>query len=376
MIKKKFKIYFFIAIGAVLAQSLSASAEPRFSAHTGQYCSSCHINPTGGGPREGNGKIYSDKLFEPDSIVEHEEALYDEAEPMKNWDLQIDARFLAYAVEKGATSFFPMQTSFYGIVHLQPGSKGKTSFVLNLNKPGRGSTFAVEEAYALHTRSSGLYVKVGKFDTAYGLNHPEHVTYVRRNLGFDSDSQDTGLELGTVNEDKKFFAHLALTNGNMRTTLNTDLFDANNSKAVFFKVGEWDKLWHGFGGLNVYASKNTVNSVLRYGGYGGGALGKKCQLLAEVDFGTDKVLSTKAETKLLATYLELTRRFSKRIHLTGAFEYLDPDRDVTDNEKKRISITPRFNFNSFSSLSLTFEKNFETPEIANDSVYAVYYLWY
>lgn len=375
MIKKMLNIPFLMAVLLVLALPLSAQAEPRFSAHTGQYCSSCHINPTGGGPRSPNGKIYASQYFQPVSIVEHEEALYDDADPMKNWDFQIDTRFLTLAAEKGVATFFPMQTSFYGILHLQPGNKGKASFILNLNKPGRNSTFGVEEAYAFYSRSNGLYVKAGKFDITYGLNHPEHTTYVRRNLGFDFNSQDTGVEIGMVNE-QKWFSHLALTNGNMQTGLNTDLFDTNDQKAVLFKLGGWDKLWHGFGGLNIYSSKNSLNTITRYGGYGGGSIGKKSQLLGEVDYGTNKTLSTGAKTNLLASYLELTHRFSKRLHLTTSFEYFDPDTDVKKTALKRISVTPRFNMNTFSSLSLTFEKNFEIPEVANDFVYAVYYLWY
>lgn len=349
-------------------------AEPRFAADTGRNCSSCHINPSGGGPRNDNGKVYASQYFYILPGVEHDTANFDDAESMKNWDFQIDARFMALKTEKGTFTFFPMQTSLYGLLRLQPGKKGNTTFVINLNKPGRNSTFGVEEAYVLYSQNKGWYIKGGKFDTAFGLNLPEHIAFVRRNLGFDSDAQDSGVEAGYIDDEKKYFAQVSLTNGSLSTGATTDLFDANDSKAVLFKMGKW-RHEKGFGGLSVYHSKNPVNSVLRFGGYGGFTAGKN-QFLAELDFGADKILPTNAKTNLWALYTEVTHRYSKRLHVTGTFEYLDPDKDVSNNELKRASLSPRWNLNTFSALSLTFQKNLETPEAANDKIFLIYYLWY
>lgn len=364
----------FIVVFACFSFCSALHAEPRFAAHNGQPCSFCHINPTGGGPRNDNGKVYASQYFNILPDVDHRSANFDDAEPMKNWDLQIDAKFLALKTERGTPTFFPMQTSLYGILQLQPGQKGNTSFIVNLNKSGRDSTFGVEEAYGLYSRNNGFYIKAGKFDTAFGLNLAEHVSFVRRSLGFDSNAQDTGVEVGMVNEDKNYFAHMSLTNGSLATATTTDLFDTNDSKAVLFKLGKWFPR-RGFWGASGYYSKNSLNSILRYGGYGGYTC-EKFQFLAELDFGTDKILPTDTRTNLWALYTELTHRYSKRLHVTGSFEFFDPDKNISRNEMTRLSIMPRWSFNTFSTLSFTVQKNFETPEGANDKFFLIYSLWY
>lgn len=115
--------------------------------------------------------------------------------------------------------------------------------------------------------------------------------------------------------------------------------------------------------------------MMRYGPYGSFKLGK-LMFLGEFDFGKDKLSAGGTETSLLAAYGELSFRQSRHVHWTGTLEVFDPNGNVKNDDLFRMSLTHRLLLNQNSSLNTTYQKNFETPEVANDKFFMIYHLWF
>jgi hypothetical protein len=208
----------FVAVsGLVLCAETAAHAYPQWQLTTGATrCNECHYAPGGGGLINGFGRdaIGSElSTFEGDGNL-----LHGTVRPPR-W-LAAGGDFRGAFVANGVQDIngpvygaFPLQADLYGRVALPRGIS--VSATVGYRGQARnpeagsvppqdfqgsaGSRFISREHYLMwQPQSVGPYLRLGRFYAPYGLRFPEHVPYVRRDLGFDLLRESYNLSGGWV----------------------------------------------------------------------------------------------------------------------------------------------------------------------------------
>ena len=208
--------------GAVLAVLLSwapeAEAYPQWQLSTGAVrCSQCHYAPAGGGLINSYGR---DVIGEELSTFAGNGAFLHGAVTLPSWlavggDLR-GALMTRDVQDPNGTSaaVFPMQGDLYGRAALPRGvsivaSIGLRGAVRNPDltvpadsfQPRSASRLISREHYVMfQPQALGPYVRAGRFYAPYGLRLAEHVTYIRRDLGFNQLQETYNLSGGFLRD--------------------------------------------------------------------------------------------------------------------------------------------------------------------------------
>jgi hypothetical protein len=208
------------ALGALLCLAAGrAEAYPQWQFTSGvTRCNVCHFSPTGGGLPTGYGR---DANGDDLSTFTGEGAFLYGAVPMPSW-LSLGGDFrAAYAAQdvsdpSGATrALFPMQAdleararliigfSVYATGGLRGQVRANEDLVPTQNyQPVSTSRFISREHWLLwQMASTGWYVRAGRFFAPFGLRLAEHLTYVRRDLGFDQLEESYNVSGGYLSDD-------------------------------------------------------------------------------------------------------------------------------------------------------------------------------
>ncbi|WP_168210502.1 hypothetical protein [Persicimonas caeni] len=347
----------------VLLTASTATALPRFAARTGYPCATCHVNPTGAGPRTRFGaNIWAQQAL-PMDLGEVEIG----AMPTLDFDngfaasLGADLRVLYAHVEEtddpsdpGLNSFFPMQVDLYVTAEL-----GRyLTFVLD-----RGLT-NFEAFGMLHLPERKAWLKIGHFVMPYGLRLADHTAFIREELGFSPQAAyyglDTGLEVGW--RPGPFTFALAIANGKPITGAAPFGFDRDDAKG-FYGLAEYR-----FGpsalplrvGLSGYTNESGRRVIVeeegvprleqddrierhQLGVYVTATLGR-FTYLGEADrvwttrFSTDPETfdSSSDEVEGYVVFNALNYLVIQGLDLQLQLEWLEPDLDADDDEVPRI----------------------------------------
>lgn len=168
-------------------------------------CTACHVSPTGGGLLTDYGRSISNEVLSTWSNPKEELPGHGFTPPPPAW-LKIggDLRWIQTYMDNPqatATSFFPMQTD------LELGfNTGKFWYVQSMGVQGgpdnapQKDEFISHHYYALYNWTDEIYTRAGKYLMAYGLNLPDHTSFVRTNLGFDQNEETYNVDVGSVGE--------------------------------------------------------------------------------------------------------------------------------------------------------------------------------
>lgn len=199
---------------ALLGDAGPAAAYPQWQLSTGaSRCNQCHFAPGGGGALNGFGR---DAMGEELSVFSGEGAfLHGAAKIPSALALGGDLRgaVLAHdAQDPGGGTFaaFPMQMEidgrlavgggvwFFGSVGLRAKVRSQDAPVPTQNyQPTSTSRFVSREHFvAFQPASVGFYARAGRFYAPFGLRLAEHITYVRRDLGFNQLEESYNLSAG------------------------------------------------------------------------------------------------------------------------------------------------------------------------------------
>lgn len=208
-----------------LAGAREAVAYPQWQFSAGAVrCNQCHFNPAGGGLINGYGR---DKAGEELSTFEGDGSFAHGALELPSWlALGFDGRF-AYVRQdnqspRGTESAaFPMQADVYGrvamgdsfSVYASAGYRGQVRNGDATNagspQPDASAAFVSREHYLMwRPRPVGVYVRAGRFYAPFGLRLAEHITYVRRDLGFNQLQETYNVSGGWVKDDWELHATL------------------------------------------------------------------------------------------------------------------------------------------------------------------------
>ncbi len=269
----KFVAVVVLVYGLLRPGVLSAEREPYLAIRTGQKCSACHVNHTGGGMRNDFGAVYAGATL-----------------PMSAKGFQFQNRALNDFIKMGAD--FRMTGSVLLSGPTSRDAAPQTS--LNINRanlyveaklisdkltlyfdqtlaPGGATS---REFFALvDVPEIGGYAKVGTFFLPSGLRLLDDEEFIRRQTGFTMLAPDQGVEVGI--EPGPFSIQASVTNGNRGAA-------ENNSGKQFTGTAAWISRRVRFGAS---ASRNTQDTLHTdiIGGFGGVQVGQ-LSLLGEVDY--------------------------------------------------------------------------------------------
>ncbi len=194
-----------LAVSAFLAGNGRAWAYPQFQLATGaSRCNQCHYAPAGGGLINNYGREESADTI---SMGGNGGFLHGAWDPPKWLELGGDIRLAGVVNNVGATegaevAVFPMQGDLYLRSELGPISIYLTGGVRGAARPDEPqflSRLISREHYVMwQPKSSGPYVRAGRFFAPYGLRLAEHPVYVRRWLGFNTLEETYNLSGGWI----------------------------------------------------------------------------------------------------------------------------------------------------------------------------------
>ena len=203
-----------LVVGGLCARPARAYPQWQFSAGVAR-CDSCHFAPAGGGLLNAYGR---DESAETLSTFSGEGAFLYGSIKLPSWltiggDLR--GAFVSHDVgdpSGTSTAFFPMQAdlearaylgfnfSIYGVGGLRGQVRQNSDLVPEQNyQPISDSRFISREHW-LQWKYDGWYVRGGRFYAPFGLRLAEHVTYIRRDLGFDLLSESYNISGGYIGE--------------------------------------------------------------------------------------------------------------------------------------------------------------------------------
>ncbi len=208
-----------LVFALVLLGAAPAYAYPQWQFSSGATrCSSCHFSPTGGGLLSDYGRDQAGE--ELSSFGGDGTLLHGVGRRMPDWlavggDLR--GAFVVNDVQDPGgpkVAAFPMQAelgvrlalpagfSLSGLVGVRGQVRQPDDLVPDQNyQPITYSRLISREHFVMWRRASrGAYAKLGRFYAPFGLRLPEHIFYVRRDLGFNLMEESYNLSGGYVGE--------------------------------------------------------------------------------------------------------------------------------------------------------------------------------
>lgn len=316
---------------------------PRFSAYTGDKCSDCHYNPSGGSMRNEYGIIFAKKFLGLDAFKKY--AVSEKFEPQisKYFSLGGDVR-MVYSENQMVNQttqkqFLTMQGDLY--LNATVNKYIRIFIAPGIQIP---SVPTKPEVYGMVSNlPMFFYLKVGRFVPNYGTRIAEHRAFQRADLLNAPHSADEGLEIGFSPIQEIDFS-AGIFNG-----LRTQFFDADPKKMVVangsfnaiindnFNFGISSFLYSNpfnyldpTSGLLTNASNQAIGGSIKFGVF------QKIALIGEVNFVETKLVNVL--TRSLYYYNEFDLMLIKGLELRYQFEYKDPNRDISTDRLMRHSI--------------------------------------
>jgi hypothetical protein len=313
-----------LAAGLALALigSPSARAEPYLAVQQGYQCSTCHVNPTGGGLRNDFGIIFAENLM-PVRTVSGVDGLWTGkigdylragGDLRTNWTRSStphDASLEKFAVD---------QMRVYAEVRVIPDRLGL--YVDELVAPNSPENM---EAYVrLGSATHGWYFKGGKFYLPFGWRLQDQTAFVREVTGISMTTPDNGVELGYGRD--AWSAQIDLTNGaaNAQSGHGHQL----TAQAVYVQP-RWRL---GAAGSLTQSDAGNRRVIGTFAGLRTGPIA----WLAEADLVSDAGFPG-GTRQLLSGLAEMDWNFARGQNLKLTAEYFDPDRAVAADQQTRWS---------------------------------------
>lgn len=308
-------------IVALLAVT-SVRAEPYLAVQQGYACSSCHVNPTGGGLRSEFGDIIAENVLAATTLPLGDQAWLGHVTDSVRVGADLRADWSSTSIPHGSEQrlFSLEQVRAYADVAVIP--QRLELYVDELLAPGAATSM---EAYGKYTDAGGAwYVKAGRFYLPFGWRLQDNTAFVREVTGISMTTPDTGVELGF--ERPGWSAQLDLTNGAANAT-------SGSGHQLTGQVVSIQSAWRT--GVAASLTQSEAGNR-RVGGLFAGLRTGPVAWLAEGDVAYDEGFSGGPRT-MLASLIEADWAVLRGHNLKLTFEYQDPDRHVQNNGATRAS---------------------------------------
>ncbi|MBL8006405.1 MAG: hypothetical protein JNJ56_02655 [Ignavibacteria bacterium] len=349
---------------------------PKFAALSGNMCIDCHVNPDGGGMRNGGGNFYAKNNLNMDLFKKLAGKTEFSPKITKDITLGSDVRVAQVDNERADTAksysnynaFLAMQGSIY--------FNAQINKILNIYASSGIIVPGYETEYEvfgmLSNLPANLFFKAGRFKPEYGIRIVEHRAYQRKYLLNAPDNANTGFELGInpgwfalnaglynppqSSEFSGFDPHkMLIANTNFNFAFEKYFFNINFGGS--FMNNPFNTYDSTFTGV-ITALKQSFGANARFGFL------KTIALLSEVDF--EQNTSDFPMRRSFYNFNELDIIILKGLELRFQYEIYDKNRDVPDDDITRVSTGfAAYPFYGFETEIMVRFVN-ETPKIKNN----------
>ena len=348
---------------------------PEFAAQFGSACGLCHINPTGGGPRNGIGHVFEDNdfVFPDDFNADVITAEVDKITGILSCAIDIRTAYIKTtkvdhsdavtrancgSCHSSVDSFYMMQ----GELTVNVQASEKVNLTASNNMGTTLNMFATIDAVPKY-----VYVKVGQFRIPFGIKHNDHNMLLRQGYNLGSNKREIGVEVGGAVG--KAFYNAAIFNGGNFTIFNGGgalPADSNQNKGWTATFGS------AVGPLRVGMSYLSDKPVYKRTMVAGAFLTvayKGVSIEGEVNFGAgfEDEQKVDGEIEILSRgyYVGTRSRVVPNLVVSMRYESFDPDRGVRRGDMlRRISGSARYGVTDNASLELFFWGNLENEDRA------------
>jgi len=344
---RKFIFLFSFFFSILFLKTISIQAYPRFAAYTGDKCVDCHVNPSGGTMRNGGGLAFAKKNLNMELF--RKLAGKTEFSPKITKEISVGGDVRVAQVDdevpgsSNFNSFLAMQGDLYVNANL---NKILDVFLTSgINIPGLETKY---EVYGMISKlPANIHFKVGRFKPNYGIRIPEHRAYQRKYLWNAPYDANTGFELGVSPE--WFNMNIGLYNPmnveflgrdpHKMFVASTDFnFQFNDSK---FNVNVGGSFFNNPYNTNDTNFTTTISANRKaWGGFARFGIMRRVALLGEVDF--EEVKTDRPLVRSMYGYAELNIVVIQGIELRSQFELYDANRNIDNDDVKRISAGAAF----------------------------------
>jgi hypothetical protein len=336
----------------------AVEAEPYLAVQFGFKCNQCHVNPTGGGLRT----TFADVLAQ--TVIPNQQL----ATGLDNWtgqlgpyvraggDLRFDAQVTQVPEAPSVQEFSLEQTRVYLEANVIP-----DRFLAYVDEQVAPGGALNREAYVLYwSASHDWYLKAVQMYLPFGLRLQDVTAFVNQVSGIDMTTPDQGLEVGW--EKGHWDAQLAVSNGTASGSTTS------NGKQESVQVQYVETRWRlGLAAnLNGSSAQGSRDAFGLFGGFKTGPIA----WLAEADIVTDHSLppGPGGGQKQLATLLEANYSPARGHNLKVTYEYLDPDRELANDQQTRWSFVYELTPIQFVQLRFGARLNDGIPQLASEHV--------
>lgn len=317
-----------LAAGIVLCgTSLTALAEPYLALRQGVNCSSCHTNPTGGGKRNQFGRMYSQTVMPGNPSARPVDHTLNEY-----LDIGGNFRFGASAIdnpdEDNTVEFETQRSNLYLEATLV-----RDQMSLYLDQQFAPSGLNREMWALLYSDSRNAYLKAGKLFLPFGWRMEDDSSFVKATTGLNFLTSEDGIELGA--RKGAWSGQLAITNGAAGGA------ETNTGKRLTASTMYMQPKWRL--GSSLSHNNSDDDERLMFALFSGAQI-QGAEILLEMDWISDSS-SLSEDRDQLATLFEINKAVEAGSNLKLTYEYLDPDLDIAEDERTRLSLvwelTPR-----------------------------------
>ena len=321
-------------------------AEPYMAVQMGLKCSGCHVNPTGGGKRNEFGSIYGMTTLTRADVTEIWQGPRLNDYVSIGGDLRVNAVSNDIPNQDNTFVFETEEVLLYLEVQLLPDQL--TFYVDQRLGPGGTSN---REAYGLFWfRDKTLYAKAGRMFLPFGLRLEDDTAFVRQVSGINYNTPDDGVEVG-VDYDR-ITVNLAITNGTAGGS------ETDTGKQYSLSAGYMEDNWR----LGASYNYNDVEDQDRtMAALFGGLRTGKIHWLMEWDYIVDDVPAGD-QLKQIAGIVEANAGFWKGTNIKLTYEFLDPDKNIDEDERTRWSLVWEYFPIQFTQLSIGYRNNEGIPQ--------------
>ena len=341
-------------LGLLLAPS--AQALPLYASREGKACVACHYDPNGGGMRNDFGFLYGKNRHGMDTEEKWAKVTIDPR--LNDWiAIGADTRvlYIASHIEGGRTlalsSFFPMQGQLNLALTPHDYVTVVVSHGIRTDKVA-GEDYVARELYGLiHGLPHDLYAQVGRFRLPFGLRQDDHTSYIRTVdfLPYNSQQDDAGIEIGMAGS--TYTGQLSFTNG--EGTLTGERAQTLAGKATLVQK----RIQGGVSGFHSY-NENLGTKQNRWAAFAS-TTWQKLTLLGEYGGGTQRGFGT--TTNLWAAFGEADYRLARGINLRAKVDYLDPNKDASNDRFFRWLVETDLMPIPFTEIKLSYRAHDEEP---------------
>lgn len=320
---KNYFVFLIYIMGLLLLNT--ARAEPYLAIKNNTQCSTCHINPAGGGARSTYGAYYGTHVL-PQTAGSLD--LFDAGKFGDTLRIGADLRTNYYQSDRDEgedTRGFETQSGQLYVV-LQPKD---SRFSLYIDEQIAPSGALNRETFILTKLNGNHFLKAGRIMLPYGIRLEDDSAFIRQASGFNFDTGDNGVELGL--QYTKTLFNVALSNGS--SGLNND-----DKNIQFLARAEYlGNNWR----IGTTALYNDAEAGARtQANLFGGFIWQGFVFLAEADLIEDESIENIPDEyqEQRVGLLEVNREISKGYNVKLTTEYLDPDTNIDENQRVRHSL--------------------------------------